>query len=435
MIEGSRSFVHQGNRMSVRSELVHLLLILLAQLAAVESFVTLPSSHRSAVSIFFPAAKGSCTTQKLHQQAVGVGIPSTNCMEARASRIYTFHGGARVGRSRSTGSLRMAEGAGESETDTNMEVKIYTAIDKIDREEWNSCCEEAAGQGKENPFLCWEFLNALEASESASGASGWSPHHLVVHDKESGRILACAPVYLKGHSYGEYVFDHSWARAYRTFSSDNYYPKLQCCVPFTPVMGPRLMARGETAEEARQARMALVAGMVELCGKYQISSAHVTFPTKEDWELMGRQGFLLRTGIQYHWRNEGYQTFDEFLMKLKQSRRKSIRQERNKVAKAGVRVRALRGKEIEERHWDAFYQFYLNTVDEKWGQAYLNRKFFSLLGRDLAERVLLVVAEEEETGELVAGALNLIGGDCLYGRNWGCSKKYDSLHFELCYYQ
>jgi len=334
--------------------------------------------------------------------------------------------------------LKLSEGGGggeEEDTDIDMEVKIYTAISKIDRLEWNKCCEEAAGKGKENPFLAWEFLNALEESGSASGASGWAPHHLVVHDKHSSRILACAPVYLKGHSYGEYVFDHSWARAYRTFSSDNYYPKLQCCVPFTPVMGPRLMARGETEEEARRARRALARGMVELCSKYGLSSAHVTFPTKEDWELMGRQGFLLRTGIQYHWRNEGYQSFDEFLMRLKQSRRKSIRQERNKVAKAGVRVKALTGEEIEERHWDAFYQFYLNTVDEKWGQAYLNRKFFTLLGREMANKVLLVVAEEEETGELVAGALNLIGGDCLYGRNWGCSKKYDSLHFELCYYQ
>jgi len=319
-------------------------------------------------------------------------------------------------------------------TDPKLKIGVIKSMTEVGEQEWNLCNAESAGEGLDNPFLDWAFLHALEASGSACEDSGWVPWHIVARD-ESGKLVGCVPLYLKGHSYGEYVFDHSWARAYRAFSRQPYYPKLQSCVPFTPVTGPRLMARGETEQEKQAVTRALARAISSVCDQTGASSAHVTFPQKSDWAAMGGEGFLQRTGIQYHWLNDGFKTFDDFLATLKQSRRKNIRQERKKIAKAGLRVQRLRGAEIQPRHWDAFYSFYTNTVDEKWGQAYLTRNFFELLGEHMADKVMLIVAEEEGSGQLVAGALNLIGGDCLYGRNWGCIKKYDSLHFELCYYQ
>jgi predicted N-acyltransferase len=276
---------------------------------------------------------------------------------------------------------------------------------------------------------------ALDARRSAHWSSGWQPRHVAAYDSGSGKLLGGAPLYLKSHSYGEYVFDHSWARAYSAFSPEPYYPKLQSCVPFTPVTGPRLLAAGADEAESEWIRAALAQAVTQLCDTMGVSSAHVTFPAKSEWELMGKQKWVLRTGIQYHWNNRKWATFDDFLASLKQSKRKSIRSERNKVAKQGVTVHRLRGADITEAHWDAFYKFYTNTVDEHWGQAYLSRQFFSLLTRDMADDVLLIMAREEASGEWVAGALNLVGGDCIYGRNWGCTKQFNSLHFELCYYQ
>jgi predicted N-acyltransferase len=238
------------------------------------------------------------------------------------------------------------------------------------------------------------------------------------------------PLYLKTHSYGEYVFDWGWAEAYER-AGGRYYPKLQSCVPFTPVTGPRLLIRPDA--DAPQVAATLIAGLRELTRRHGVSSLHVSFPLEADWAQLGEAGFLKRVGLQYHWENRGYADFDGFLAALSSRKRKQIRKERRTVAESGVRLRALAGGEIEERHWDAFHRFYLDTSDRKWGQPYLNRDFFLRLGETLAERIVLVVAELD--GRMVAAALNLLGDGVLYGRNWGCASAVKYLHFEACYYQ
>lgn len=310
-------------------------------------------------------------------------------------------------------------------------VQMVDSIQKARAEEWNSVARASSPDG--NPFVTWEFLNALEESGSAHRRTGWVPRHLLATDVLSSEVIGCVPLYLKTHSYGEYVFDHDWARAHLAFSPTGYYPKLQCCVPFTPVTGARFLTRG-SPEQRRRAGAGLRRALQTIVAKTGISSAHVTFLPRCEWLALGQHNFLLRTGVQYHWANKGYNSFDDFLASLRQSRRKRIRQERNKVVKAGITVQRLRGGEIQTHHWDAFFQFYLNTVDDKWGQAYLTRDFFRLLGRDMCDACVLVLALDA-SGAPVAGALHLIGANCLYGRNWGCSRKVDSLHFELCYYQ
>lgn len=307
--------------------------------------------------------------------------------------------------------------------DRAITAKVVSHIGEIDAAAWDACA------GSVNPFVGHAFLSALEDSGSVSADTGWLPQHIVVEDPEGG-IAAAAPLYLKGHSYGEYVFDHGWAHAYERAGGE-YYPKLVCAVPFTPVPGPRLLVRpGPGAENARTA---LVAAMLELTRQLKISSLHVNFLPEEQWQALGRAGFLQRIGQQYHWENRGYETFDDFLSALNSRKRKAIRKERREVTDLGVTCRALTGAEIEPPHWDHFYRFYRNTSDRKWGSAYLNRSFFTLLGERLADRVVLVIAEAED--KVVAGALNLRGEDTLYGRNWGCSRRYPFLHFEACYYQ
>lgn len=316
------------------------------------------------------------------------------------------------------------------------QVKVLRSVDEVSEEDWNQCALDSAGEGKENPFILWAFFKALEDSKSAVREVGWAASHIAVKDS-SGSLIGIVPLYLKSHSYGEYVFDQSWARAYPHFSRRNdYYPKLQSCVPFTPVTGPRLLARGKTPEELDARRRTLAEALVRVCVDYGVSGLHVTFPLEAEARILASAGFLRRTGLQYHWHNEGYTSFDHYLAALKQSRRKSIRQERNKVRAAGLTVARLRGSQITQEHWDAFYAFYCATVDSKWGTAYLEKSFFPSMGRLLGDKVMLMVAYDA-TGRLVAGALNLVGGDALYGRNWGClpGKQYDSLHFELCYYQ
>jgi len=331
---------------------------------------------------------------------------------------------------------KMTSGEKTADMVGSYQVKILRSIDEISEDEWNACALDSAGEGKENPFVLWAFFKALEDSKSAVGSVGWAPSHLSVRNA-SGALIGVVPLYLKSHSYGEYVFDQSWARAYPHFSRrDSYYPKLQSCVPFTPVTGPRLLARGTTHEEVSAGRRTLAQALVRVCVDSGVSGLHVTFPSKDEWHVLTGAGFVGRVGVQYHWDNAGYGCFDDFLMQLKQSRRKSIRQERNKVRAAGLTIARLRGTEITKAHWDAFYGFYCATVDSKWGIAYLEPAFFSTMGRLLGDKVLLIVAYDQ-AGTLVAGALNLIGGDTLYGRNWGClpDARYDALHFELCYYQ
>jgi predicted N-acyltransferase len=242
-------------------------------------------------------------------------------------------------------------------------------------------------------------------------------------------VAAVAPLYLKSHSQGEYIFDHSWADAYER-AGGRYYPKLLAAAPFSPVTGPRLLVREDIDRDAGQ-RM-LLSGAITLCDRMGVSTLGVNFPTEDEWRFMGAEGMLLRQNQQYHWLNAGYATFDDFLGALSSGRRKTIRRER-RDAGAGLEILALTGADLTEEHWDAFFTFYMDTGARKWGQPYLNRRFFSLLGERMADRVLLILARRG--GRWIAGALNLIGGDCLYGRNWGCVEQVPFLHFEVCYYQ
>ncbi|XAR49307.1 hypothetical protein NMG60_11032468 [Bertholletia excelsa] len=323
------------------------------------------------------------------------------------------------------------EGSGSSGQSQEVSVSVVSSILEVPSDDWDMCNLDSTGPKRFNPFLSHGFLSSLEESGSAVKETGWMPRHIIAQD-EHKNILGVVPVYLKSHSYGEYVFDHSWADAYYSYGS-RYYPKLQCCVPFTPVTGQRILLRDTPYKE--QVFDILVSAMKEMTSKFQVSSFHVTFPTEGEWHKMNEKGFLQRMGMQYHWKNRNYNTFDEFLMDMKQSKRKNIRQERKKISAQNLTMKRLRGYEIKSWHWDTFYRFYRNTADNKWGSAYLTREFFHNMGAKLADNVLLVVAEEGN--EMVAGALNLIGGDTLYGRLWGCLPRayYPSLHFEACYYQ
>ena len=301
-------------------------------------------------------------------------------------------------------------------------VKVMPGIGAIDAAAWDACA------GEENPFLSHAFLKALEDSGSCRAVTGWQPQHLVL-EAPNGDVVGTVPLYLKSHSYGEYVFDHAWANAYER-AGGSYYPKLQAAVPFTPVTGPRLLLRPNAPEEAGPA---LIAAMEQLALQHRVSSVHVTFPTESDWNMLGEAGWLQRVGQQYHWENRGYGSFDDFLGDLNSRKRKSIRKERREVAETGVKIHTLTGDDLRQEHWDVFYKFYMDTSDRKWGSAYLNRKFFRLLGETMADRVVLILVEDD--GEWVAGALNLLGTDTLYGRNWGCVATYKHLHFEACYYR
>ncbi|MGZ9100298.1 MAG: GNAT family N-acetyltransferase [Brevundimonas sp.] len=302
-------------------------------------------------------------------------------------------------------------------------LQVHAAVADIGRAAWDAC---AAPTG--DPFLSFDFLDACEASGSAVPAQGWAGRHLSLRD-ESGRVLGVMPLWLKGHSQGEYVFDHSWADAYER-AGGRYYPKLLAAVPFTPVTGPRFLAHPDA--DAVTVRQALLQGAIALTERLGVSSLHVNFPTREDWDALGEAGLLQRQDMQYVWRNDGYRTFDDFLAALSSSRRKTIRRERRE-ARAGLDIRVLTGADITEAHWDAFFEFYTDTGARKWGRPYLTRDFFTRLGATLADRIALVMAFRD--GAPIAGALNLIGADALYGRQWGALEEVPFLHFELCYYQ
>lgn len=295
---------------------------------------------------------------------------------------------------------------------------LHEEIAEIPAAEWDAC----AGSG--NPFVSHAFLAALEDSGCTGRRTGWLPHHACFRDA-SGRVVAVAPLYAKAHSYGEYVFDHGWAAAYER-AGGSYYPKLQCAVPFSPVPGPRLLHRdGLDAESMGRA-------LAQACGELGLSSVHATFCTEAEWDALGRAGWLRRLGTQFHWHNQGYSSFDDFLGTLASRKRKQVKRERRDAVQA-LSIRVLRGHEIEPPHWDAFYGFYTATVDRKWGSAYLTRRFFPLLSDRLGDKVVLMLAEHG--GRPVAGALNLMGADALYGRNWGARGNWPFLHFELCYYR
>lgn len=301
-------------------------------------------------------------------------------------------------------------------------IQALGALANIDRTTWDAL---ANPDGEEfDPFLSWDFLQALEESGCASPPKGWTPAHLIARDAK-GAAVGAMLLYLKDHSYGEYVFDHPWADALMR-GGGNYYPKLQCAVPFTPVPGRRILAREAGVERA------LAQGAIGLAQRAGASSVHATFASAEACARLSPLGYLTRVGLQYHWFNRGYQRFEDFLAALSAQKRKTIRRERARAC-AGVAVKRLRGDEIKARDWDFFFRCYMDTGSRKWGSPYLNRAFFQLLGERMADRCVLFVAEED--GRPIASALNLVGSDALYGRYWGRVADIPFLHFELCYYQ
>ncbi len=306
-------------------------------------------------------------------------------------------------------------------------IRVLPSIGEVAAGDWDACAAPEAATL--NPFVTHAFLKALEDAKTVGGRSGWMPQHLVLDDGKGG-IAGVTPAYLKYHSQGEYVFDHGWADAYER-AGGSYYPKLQIAVPFTPVPGPRLMARPGPQQET--AERLLAQGAVELARRQSLSSVHITFLTEGEWQRLGGAGFLQRTGKQFHWHNRGYDSFEDFLASLASRKRKTIRRERAQALEAGAAIEWVTGAGITEAHWDAFFSFYMDTGSRKWGRPYLNRRFFSLLGAAMAERCLLVMVKRN--GRAIAGALNLIGGDCLYGRYWGAIEHHSCLHFEACYYQ
>ncbi|MDB5591562.1 GNAT family N-acetyltransferase [Enterovirga sp.] len=314
-----------------------------------------------------------------------------------------------------------------------VEVKVAQGLGQVAAAEWDSCANPprpAAAGGDEtfNPFVSHAFLSALEDSGSVGRRTGWSPVHLLVSGPQGG-LVAAAPCYLKTHSMGEYVFDGGWADAYER-AGGRYYPKLQVSVPFTPVTGPRLLLRADAPATAQDT---LVAGLRALREQIGASSTHVTFLTEAAGQDLAARGFLLRTDKQFHWFDDGFGDFEGFLAALAARKRKAIRRERREALASGLTVRRLTGTDLTEAVWDAFFGFYMDTGSRKWGRPYLTRRFFSLIGERMADRILLVVAERG--GRPVAGAINFIGDVALYGRNWGCIEDHPFLHFELCYYQ
>ena len=285
--------------------------------------------------------------------------------------------------------------------------------------------------GTANPFVSHAFLRALEDGGATGGDSGWDPMHLILRDSD-GRLAAAMPHYLKHHSYGEYIFDHSWANAF-TRAGGAYYPKMLSAVPFTPATGPRFLTGDADDTRAAQLRAALTNGMTQYLDRLGLSSAHVNFLPEADIAALSDEGWMVRSSIQFHWQNDSYTDFDAFLAALSSRKRKNIRKERRTVAEAGVRLLRLTGDDITTSHIDHFYRFYMSTIDRKWGGAYLTEDVFHQLHASMADRMLLVMAEYD--GRIIGGALNFIGEDALFGRNWGADLDIPCLHFEACYYQ
>ena len=285
--------------------------------------------------------------------------------------------------------------------------------------------------GTANPFVSHAFLRALEDGGATGGDSGWDPMHLILRDSD-GRLAAAMPHYLKHHSYGEYIFDHSWANAF-TRAGGAYYPKMLSAVPFTPATGPRFLTGDADDPRAAQLRAALTNGMTQYLDRLGLSSAHVNFLPEADIAALSDEGWMVRSSIQFHWQNDSYTDFDAFLAALSSRKRKNIRKERRTVAEAGVRLLRLTGDDITTSHIDHFYRFYMSTIDRKWGGAYLTEDVFHQLHASMADRMLLVMAEYD--GRIIGGALNFIGEDALFGRNWGADLDIPCLHFEACYYQ
>ena len=324
-------------------------------------------------------------------------------------------------------------------------LEAVPSVGDVPAEEWNACANPMpdpdslngldtlagscpASKPYYNPFVSHAFFAAAEQSGSAIARTGWGARHLLA--KIEDQIVGIVPCYLKSHSRGEYVFDRGWADAYER-AGGSYYPKLQCSVPFTPATGPRLLIRDGVDRE--QIGNALAAGLVALCGVSKASSAHVTFAPESEAKFLAKHGFLQRTDQQFHWHNQGFATFEDFLGSLNSRHRKAIKRERREAVAADISIHWLTGKDITEDAWDAFFAFYMETGSRKWGRPYLTRSFFSLIGESMSQDVLLVMARRN--GRWIAGAINFIGSDTLFGRNWGAIEHHNFLHFEVCYYQ
>ena len=309
---------------------------------------------------------------------------------------------------------------------SDITLEAVSSVSQISAEEWDGCANPR-GQPY-NPFVSHAFFSALEDSGSAVARTGWAARHLIAREK--GAIAGLVPCYLKNHSQGEYVFDRGWADAYER-AGGRYYPKLQASVPFTPATGPRLLVRPDLDRE--RIRSMLAAGLIGLCQATEASSVHVTFAREDEWKFLGAQGFLLRNDQQFHWHNQSYASFEDFLGSLNSRHRKAIRRERREALSHGISVHHLTGETLTEEAWDAFFEFYMETGSRKWGRPYLNRAFYSEIGRTMANDVLLVMAKRD--GRWIAGAINFIGSDTLFGRHWGAVEHHPFLHFEICYYQ
>jgi uncharacterized protein len=308
-------------------------------------------------------------------------------------------------------------------------IRIAQSLADVPAAAWDVCASDDTSRTTDNPFVSHAFLLSLEQSHSVGGRTGWQPRHLLVETAE-GDIVGAAPCYLKGHSKGEYVFDHGWADAFERAGGD-YYPKVQVAVPFTPVTGSRLLAR--SGPLAHDVRLTLSDALAEITRSNNLSSAHVTFVTRAEWDVLGKRGYLLRTDQQFHWENDGYASFEDFLAALNARKRKTIRRERKEALAPGIEIDWLTGSALTESVWDSFFAFYMDTGSRKWGRPYLTREFFSRVGASMADRILLVMAKRK--GRYIAGAINFIGGKTLYGRNWGAIEHHPFLHFEVCYYQ
>jgi predicted N-acyltransferase len=329
-------------------------------------------------------------------------------------------------------SRQFVQDPGALMTSTDLTLRIANAIGDVAATAWDACANPAPENNAKcdyNPFISHDFLSSLELSGSAHNRTGWQPAHLLAETPD-GRLVGAVPCYAKSHSLGEYVFDHGWADAYER-AGGRYYPKLQVAVPFTPASGRRLLVRPGPQSDA--VRIALAKGLTEVCRRSHASSVHVTFPTESEWRLLGEHGYLLRTHRQFHWENAGYGSFDDFLASLAARKRKTIRRERANALTNGITIHRLTGADLTESVWDSFFEFYMATGSRKWGRPYLTRSFYSIVGEKMRERILLVMAKRD--GRWIAGAINFVGSDALFGRHWGCVEEHPFLHFEVCYYQ
>ena len=305
-----------------------------------------------------------------------------------------------------------------------MKIELASSLSNIDKNQWNklNICN--------HPFTSYEFLNALETSDSVSTKTGWTPKHILVKNA-ANNLIGASPNYLKMHSYGEYIFDHSWANAFEN-AGGQYYPKLLSAIPFTPATAPRILLSPQ--KNNNDEILKLIIGTYEqLVKNNNLSSAHMNFITKQLSDTLNKRNWIKREGLQFHWYNKKYQSFDDFLDELKSTKRKAIKKERKKINEYGLTIERLTGDALNVKIWDSFYEFYLSTIDKKWGGAYLTKDFFYSINRSMKNKILLVIAKKNN--DIIAGALNFVGEKTLYGRNWGSKLDVPFLHFELCYYQ